>query len=126
MFSARAAWIASLRREFISGSGCPDLAETVISRASLANIFALTASWRPLRCMMFLNWECPAMVVSSIVLSVVMQAAVSRLTLAQNPYRDSLAPRWRAGPAWPPSARRRLGSFQVLDLVTAEPFAGRV
>ena len=52
---------ASLRRGFIAGSGAPDLAATVISRASLENIFERTASWRPLRCMMFLNCEWPAM-----------------------------------------------------------------
>ena len=45
----------------MSGSGMPILAATVISRASLENIFDLTASWRPLRCMMFLNCEWPAM-----------------------------------------------------------------
>ena len=39
----------------------PILAATVISRASLENIFDRTASWRPLRCMMFLNCEWPAM-----------------------------------------------------------------
>jgi len=33
----------------------------VISRASLPNSFDFWASCRPLRCMMFLNWECPAM-----------------------------------------------------------------
>src|SRR3954464_8205686 len=52
---------ASRKRGFIDGSGVPVLAETVISRASLENIFDLTASWRPLRCMMFLNCEWPAM-----------------------------------------------------------------
>src|SRR5690606_37856471 len=41
--------------------GAPTLAATVISRASLENIFDLAASWRPLRCMMFLNCEWPAM-----------------------------------------------------------------
>src|SRR5262249_45474587 len=32
------------------------------SRASLLNSFDFTASCRPLRCMMFLNCECPAIV----------------------------------------------------------------
>src|SRR5262245_53055162 len=61
MFSARAAWTARRRREFISGSGRPFLTATVISRASLANSLERAASWRPLRCMMFLNCEWPAM-----------------------------------------------------------------
>src|SRR3978361_670755 len=38
----------------------PILAATVISRASLPNILERTASTRPLRCMMFLNCEWPA------------------------------------------------------------------
>src|SRR6185312_4409568 len=52
---------ARRRRGFIDTSGVPVLAATVISRASLENIFERTASWRPLRCMMFLNCEWPAM-----------------------------------------------------------------
>jgi hypothetical protein len=54
-------WIASRSRGFIAGSGDPILAATVISRASFENIFERTASCRPLRCMMFLNCEWPAM-----------------------------------------------------------------
>ena len=65
MFSARAACMASRSRAFMSGSGRPPLAATVISRASLANSLARAASCRPLRCMMFLNCEWPAMLVSS-------------------------------------------------------------
>src|SRR6202171_1107514 len=53
--------IAARSRAFIEGSGWPILAATVISRASLLNNLAFWASCRPLRCMMFLNWECPAM-----------------------------------------------------------------
>src|SRR5919112_2008648 len=60
MFSARAAMMAARSRGFIAGSGRPILAETVISRASLPNSLDRIASCRPLRCMMFLNWECPA------------------------------------------------------------------
>ena len=63
MFSARAAMIAARSRAFIVGSGRPSLAAVVISRASLENSLERTLSWRPLRCMMFLNWECPAIVV---------------------------------------------------------------
>ena len=37
--------------------GLPILTATVISRASLANSLERAASWRPLRCMMFLNCE---------------------------------------------------------------------
>src|SRR3954451_23781975 len=65
MFSWRAEMIAARRRAFIAGSGWPILAATVISRASFENSFDFCASCRPLRCMMFLNWECPAMRVSS-------------------------------------------------------------
>src|SRR5262245_6824732 len=65
IFSARAAMMAARNRAFIVGSGNPSLAATVISRASLPNSFDLAASWRPLRCMMFLNWECPAIVLSA-------------------------------------------------------------
>src|SRR5262249_23722621 len=61
MFSARAAMIAARSRGFMLGSGSPSLADTVISRASLENSFERAASWRPLRCMMFLNCEWPAM-----------------------------------------------------------------
>src|SRR5882724_7834312 len=53
--------IAARNRAFMPGSGWPSLAATVISRASLPNNFDFWASCRPLRCMMFLNWECPAM-----------------------------------------------------------------
>src|SRR5262249_8642898 len=65
MFSARAAMTAARRRGFMAGSGSPILAETVISRASFPNNLDLAASCRPLRCIMFLNWEWPAMVCSS-------------------------------------------------------------
>src|SRR5277367_57367 len=61
MFSWRAEMIAARNRAFIAGSGWPSLAATVISRASLPNSFDFWASCRPLRCMMFLNWEWPAM-----------------------------------------------------------------
>src|SRR3982750_2378817 len=61
MFSWRAAITAARNRGFISGSGVPSLAATVISRASLPNSFDFWASCLPLRCMMFLNWEWPAM-----------------------------------------------------------------
>src|SRR5688572_21322551 len=60
MLSAFAAAIAARRRGFIAGSGRPSFAATVISRASLPNSLERIASCRPLRCMMFLNWEWPA------------------------------------------------------------------
>src|ERR1700688_157009 len=62
MFSARAAMTAARSRGFMAGSGEPSFAETVISRASLPNNFDFAASCRPLRCMMFLNCEWPAIV----------------------------------------------------------------
>src|SRR4051812_24555558 len=64
--SALALATASLRREFIAGSAMPDLAATVISRDSLENALERAASARPLRCWMFLNFECPAMALRSI------------------------------------------------------------
>jgi hypothetical protein len=47
----------------MSGSGRPIFAATVISRASLENIAERFLSCAPLRCMMFLNLEWPAMAV---------------------------------------------------------------
>ena len=61
MLALRAAAMAERRRGFCSGSGAPSLAATWISRASRANCLARLASWAPLRYMMFLNWEWPAM-----------------------------------------------------------------
>src|SRR5260221_336602 len=61
MFSWRAGMIAARERAIIAGAGWPILAATVIPRASFENSFDFWASCRPLRCMMFLNWECPAM-----------------------------------------------------------------
>src|ERR1700712_1795627 len=57
---ARALVTASLSRAFIDGSGTPILAATVISRASLENTLLRTASLLPLRNMMFLACEWPA------------------------------------------------------------------
>src|SRR4030095_13980278 len=62
MDSALALATARRRRAFMAGSGMPDLAATVISRESLENSLERAASARPLRCMMFLNFECPAVV----------------------------------------------------------------
>src|SRR5258706_5700187 len=62
MDSALALATARRRREFMAGSGRPDLAATVISRESLENALERALSARPLRCMMFLNLEWPAMV----------------------------------------------------------------
>src|SRR5690348_9556596 len=60
--SALALFTARRRRAFMAGSGRPALAATVISRESLENSLDRALSARPLRCMMFLNFECPAMV----------------------------------------------------------------
>jgi len=57
---ARAAITAERSRGFMSGSGTPDLAATVISRESLENIAERFLSCAPLRYMMFLNLEWPA------------------------------------------------------------------
>jgi len=57
---AFAALTARRRRGFMSGSGMPILAATVISRDSLENIDERFLSCAPLRCMMFLNLEWPA------------------------------------------------------------------
>ncbi len=59
--SALALFTARRSRGFIAGSGIPDLAATVISRERREKSFERTASARPLRCMMFLNLEWPAM-----------------------------------------------------------------
>ena len=48
-------------RPRLTGSVPPTLAATVISLESFENSLDRAASWRPLRCMMFLNCECPAM-----------------------------------------------------------------
>src|SRR5687767_4462179 len=61
MLASRAAMLAARRRGLEAGSGEPRRAAVVISRISLVKILARAASWRPLRCMMFLNCEWPAM-----------------------------------------------------------------
>src|SRR5687768_6926752 len=59
--AARALLTASRNRGFMSGSGMPDLAATVSSRLSLEKAAERFLSCAPLRCMMFLNLEWPAM-----------------------------------------------------------------
>src|ERR1700750_2092158 len=61
---ALAALTAARRRGFMSGSGKPILAATVISRLSLENMPERFLSCAPLRCMMFLNLEWPAIALS--------------------------------------------------------------
>src|SRR5690606_41959585 len=61
MDSALALATARRRRAFIAGSGMPDFAATVISRDSFEKSLERTASALPFRCMMFLNFEWPAM-----------------------------------------------------------------
>src|SRR5687767_3080516 len=58
--AARALLTASRSRGFMSGSGMPDFAATVSSRESLENAAERFLSCAPLRCMMFLNLEWPA------------------------------------------------------------------
>src|SRR3954452_15245326 len=62
--AALAALTAARRRGFMSGSGMPILAATVISRLSLENMPERFLSCAPLRCMMFLNLEWPAIALS--------------------------------------------------------------
>src|SRR5690349_9223393 len=56
----RAVATARRRRALNAGSGAPSLAATVISRASFENTLLRAASLLPLRCMMFLACEWPA------------------------------------------------------------------
>src|SRR3954454_25356273 len=60
MDCALAALTAARRRAFMSGSGAPILAATVISRLSLENIAERFLSCAPLRYMMFLYLLWPA------------------------------------------------------------------
>ena len=63
--TALAAFTARRRRGFMSTSGMPILAATVISFASLENIFERNLSCLPLRCWMFAHLEWPAMTLNS-------------------------------------------------------------
>src|SRR6185503_630753 len=65
MLFSRAAITAARRRGLDAGSAAPSRAAVVISRISLVKTFALAASCRPLRCMMFLNWEWPAIALTT-------------------------------------------------------------
>src|SRR6056297_1658142 len=56
-----ASFTARRRRGFLSGSGSPILAATVISLDSFENSFERSLSCRPLRCWMFAHFEWPAM-----------------------------------------------------------------
>src|SRR5690606_24515665 len=46
------------------GASPPSRAACSVRLASLASSFPRAASWRPLRCLMFAHFECPAMVIS--------------------------------------------------------------
>src|ERR1044072_5726227 len=61
---ALAALTAARRRAYMSGSGAPIFAATVISRESLENIAERFLSCAPLRYMMFLYLLCPAIAVT--------------------------------------------------------------
>ncbi len=61
MFASFAAITAARRRGFALGSGRPVRAAVVSSRMILVKILARFLSCAPLRYMMFLNWEWPAM-----------------------------------------------------------------
>src|SRR5438270_3543023 len=103
MLSARAGMSAARRRGFIAGSGRTILAATVISRASLPNTFDLIASCRPLRCMMFLNWEWPAKRASSEFVTADFGARY-RSVRRGNPHSDLILRRRRSRrlEGWPP------------------------
>src|SRR5262249_8483962 len=62
MLAARAASTAARSRGLAAGSGKPLRAAVVNSRISLVKTLARFLSCAPLRYMMFLNWEWPAMV----------------------------------------------------------------
>src|ERR1041385_4664676 len=64
MLASRAASIAARNRGLAAGSGTPARAAVMISRMSLVKSLPRLASCLPLRCMMFLNWECPAISLS--------------------------------------------------------------
>src|ERR1700683_1574723 len=98
MFSWRAEMIAARSRAFMLGSGWPILAATVISRASLLNSFDFWASCRPLRCMIFLNWECPAMRGVSGFARVVW--VERRCVIGAKPYEIKDMPAFLAGRKW--------------------------
>src|SRR3954463_14421881 len=100
--SPLALFTARRRRAFMLGSGRPVLAATVISRESLENSLERAESARPLRCMMFLNFECPAMVPGKL-RGVWVRSWNSRLPLlpARDARRNPRAPRGLAeGHSW--------------------------
>ena len=65
MFAALAEAIAVRKRGFMLGSGRPERVATVSSRMSLAKTLARFASCAPLRYIIFLNCEWPAIVPAS-------------------------------------------------------------
>src|ERR1700693_4897738 len=109
MLACRAATIAARSRGFDAGSGRPWRAETVISRISLANCRPRRASWAPLRCMMFLNWECPAIAHES-VFDIHSPRAESTLR-GHEEARVTDAPGWPGiPPRWTSSAKSGVGT----------------
>src|SRR5215813_3419392 len=67
MLAWRAAIIAARSRGLVLGSGAPCFADVVNSRMILVNTLFRFASCAPLRYMMFLNWEWPAILESILV-----------------------------------------------------------
>src|SRR5262249_2929827 len=65
MFSARAAMTAARRRGFMAGAGIPLFAAAGVFRAGFSNSLDFVAACRPLRWLMFLDWEWPALGCSS-------------------------------------------------------------
>ncbi len=60
MLASLAAWMAERSRGFMVGSAMPERAATVSSRINFVKTLARLASCAPLRYMMFLNCEWPA------------------------------------------------------------------
>ena len=109
MLACRAAIIAARSRGFDAGSGRPCRADTVISRISLANCRPRRASCAPFRCMMFLNWECPAIAHAS-VFSVNSPPTESTLSGHQEASVTD-APGWPGiSPRWTSSAKSGVGT----------------
>src|SRR4051794_12509383 len=88
---ALAALTAARRRAFMSGSGAPILAATVISRLSFENIAERFLSCAPLRYMMFLYLLWPAIAVRTFQFEVAAALAAAPARFNRRPPCQSLA-----------------------------------
>src|SRR6185295_5956542 len=110
MDCALAALTAARRRAFISGSGAPILAATVISRLSLENIAERFLSCAPLRYMMFLYLLWPAIAAHAFLLRLhaALAAAHARFNRRRSLLlRSGFAPKRAPDPAVRPGRRAR-------------------